>query len=218
MSNDELTLDDLMAKTEWPVDSRTDWAMLINEQPTFAPVFRIEERDKHNGPQCTLPDGEQIKLSRIVVRVGYEFGVHSITKTAWWEAGLEIAAKEIEMPAEDVKKVIVGLGLTAPFRNLKGQIYDAKIRPLTVQPGPNRNVRAMWFYDYQKPRRGRIAGRVTRLTGHREPGSCSEYDGDYEPPVLTDSRIQRLYKVDFWDDEFSGAYDRGMLIYPEDVL
>ena len=199
-----------------------DWNALINEKPALEPVYRIEERDKRNGPKCTLAEGTIISFSRVVARVGYEFGAHSITKTEWWEAGLEIAAKKTGVQADDIKKLIVALRLGAPFKFLGREIYDAKIRPLTHK-STMRNVRAMWFYDYPKPRRGRIDGRVTKLTGYRDPGH-QDSDGEWEPPTLAESKSQKLYKV--WDVDYFD-FDAGpnpvgtrykVLVYPEDVL
>lgn len=209
--SDGLILDDLFRGPVVDTDC-SDWGMLINEKPALTPVYRIQDRDERNGPRCKMAEGGEIRFSRIVARVGYEFGVHSITKTEWWQAGLEITAKRTELPAEYVQKVIIALSLSAPFKNLRRQIYDEKIRPLT-QHGTLRNVRAMWFFDYPNPQTGRILGHVTRLTGIRQPGR-PDGDGGWDPPTLEQSHPQRLYKV--WN-ESDFLSDREVLVYPEDA-
>lgn len=195
----------------------TDWDVLIigdDERPALAPVYRMLERDRVSGPKATLKEGDSITFSRIVVRVGYEIGVHSVTRKEWFEAGAKIIAERTGEPVETIKKVIIELGLSSPFKGIKHSIYDAIVRPLIMQTQiENRNVRAMWFYDYAKPRKGEILGVVTRMTGQRDPGGPSG-EGDYDPPCLVYSKPQRLYKVR--DYENDGMHNDS-LVYPADA-
>jgi hypothetical protein len=210
--SDEVTLDDLLAL---PVAQYDDWGMMLDETPTLSPVYRIQERDERNGPKPTLKEGDRITYSRIVVRVGYEFGVHSVTRRAWWQAGLEIIAAETKLPIEQVKAVIVALKHSAPFKGIKDKIYKAKVEPL-IATSALRNVRAMWFYDFPEPQAGEVRSVVTRLTGKRDPGHASGYYGeDWEPPTLYDSHPQRLLSV---QSAWNWHYASGVaLVYPEDA-
>jgi len=218
MIGDEPTLDSVFALALDSDQQQDDWDFLLHEDPQPSPVYRIAERDERKGPKPVLKEGNRITYSRIVVRVGYEFGVHSVTRREWWQAGLEIVASETKQPIEQVKAVIVALQHSAPFKGIKDKIYKAKVEPL-IATSALRNIRAMWFYDYDKPRSGAIQSVVTRLTGKRDSGHPSGYYGeDWEPPALYESHTQRLYKVfTDWSHDWAERGDRDVLVYPEDA-
>lgn len=211
--------DEIIALTDDSILS-SDWDMLCMEvslAPPLEPVYRIPERDERNSPAPKYREGDFVEFRRCVVRIGYEFGVHSVTKRQWFETGVEIVAKETGAPAEEIKKIIVTLGLSSPFKGIKGRIYQQLIEPLT-HSGANKNVRAMWFYDFPEPQIGQIDTVVTKLTGYRSPGyySGSSYYGygDYEPPYLDQRGRQRLYKVSITDSHAPHS----LFVYPDDVL
>lgn len=215
--SEEFDFDSLLA-TVPVMEYDDDWGFALHEEPKPSPVYRIAERDERKGPKPVLKEGDRITYSRIVVRVGYEFGVHSVTRREWWQAGLEIIAAEAKQPIEQVKAVIVALQHSAPFKGIKDKIYKAKVRPL-IAKSTFRDIRAMWFYDYEKPRSGEIYSVVTKLTGKRDHGSpCGAYGEDWSPPALYDSHTQRLYKVHSdWDNDWTVIGDRDVLVYPEDA-
>lgn len=214
---------------EMPIDNLefNDWADLntwddLCRRPErfLSPTYRMPERDKITGPKTVLPDGALISFQRVVARVGYQFGVHSVTRRQWLEAGAEIVAKNAGIPIETVKQVILATRLDSPFKGIKSEIYNALIRPLiAATPAETRNVRAMWFYDYSEPYEGRIVGRVRRYTGKRNEG---HYGGggwgdepEYDPPSLDYAHGQALYEVA--PSFFNSGTIGNLLVYPTDA-
>jgi len=173
------------------------WIGNESKIPVFSPVYRMPERDNQTGPKAIHTQGDWIEFSRIVVRIGYEIGVHSVSKKEWNQAGLEIIADRTKLPIEDVRRVVIELGLGAPFKEIKGSIYDRIVRPL-INTSTIPNVRAMWFHDLSASNTLPVERVVTRRTGIREPGCRGGYYGEeYEPPILTASHNQYLYLVTF---------------------
>lgn len=216
----ELTLDDLLKKapgtTSWD-EFTGEW--VIGEDQPFEPVFRMPERDVISTPRAVLDKGQTIKFRRIVVRVGYEIGVHSVTKREWYDAGVRIIAERTGQSIEVVRTVILALDNHSPFRFINNEIYQRLIRPKIAETKPeNRNKRAMWFYEFTEPQRGEIIGTVIKLTGQRRSGGRSGmYGEDYDPPVLSATGRQALYKVAFVDDDIFSQH-REVMVYPADIL
>lgn len=191
------------------LDQMNTWEIVGEER--YEPVYRIPERETQK-VKATAQKGDLVTYKRIVARVGYEFGVHSVTKREWAEAGLKIIAQETSLSIEDVEKVIVGLDLKSPFKGMKHQIYEALIHPLITKSG-SKNIRAMWFYDYASNHVGHVDAIVRRLTGVRSPGGRSGYYGEENyPPYLADPVSHHLYRV---TDHDGG---RRVLVHPLDVV
>lgn len=185
----------------------------------LSPTYRMPERDKVTGPKAGLPDGTVIQFSRIVARVGYEFGIHSISRQQWFEAGLAIIVRATGLPSETVKHVICALNTDSPFKGIKHEIYNAIVRPLIEKtPAETRNVRAMWFYNYPELQTGTIIKRVKKLTGKRESGFYGggswDSEPEWEPPYLGWKHTQPLYEV-----SLPITYDGPVkaLVYPADT-
>ena len=185
---------------------------MLGPTQSALPEYRIPDRDTVKSPRLTLREGDWVSFSRIVQRVGYEFGTHSVTKEEWFDAGLAIAAQKANLEPEIVRKVTTVLGLRSPFRWLRQEIYAQLIRP-KIQASKNPLARSMWFADLPSPHTGQIERRAARWTGQYDTGwGPSNWDDDCQPPTLCHAKHQHLYEV---RDQTSG---QRVLVYPDDVL
>lgn len=209
----DFTMDFAPAVDQDPVSTLLRTVFTFSRSPRSewdgAPVYRIPDRDKKRGPSAKYKEGDWITYKRVVVRVGYEFGVHSVSKEAWLRCGLEITAERSGVSIRDVARVINALDKSSPFKGIKNEIYNRLVRPLT-RSGINRNIRAMWFYDLEHEHLGQVEKSVTRLTGVRDPG-WSDEDGGC-PPFLTETNHQMLYKV------IEPTFGHLIMVYPDDVI
>lgn len=177
----------------------------IEGERRFEPVYRMPGRDAER-VACTLKAGDNITYQRVVARVGYEFGVHSVTRLEWAEVGVKIVSQETGLSPQAVKRVLVTLNLSSPFKGIKHQIYEALIYPLIVQ-SKTQDVRAMWFYDCSHPRTGHVDKVVRRRTGVRSLGGRERYG-----PYLSDPMSHQLYQV------FDNQLGRKVFVHPLDSL
>lgn len=179
-------------------------------------------------PAKKLPnvkEGDWVKFSRYVVRVGYKIEPKTYSLDEWNECGFQIIKEETGIDDEKLVLLLNKLNLLSPYKGIRGKIYRKLVhdvrylkikqesdkspqdRPEIINKYSNRHI---WLVDLDKEKMGQISDIKRCQTGVYNPKHIGgEYGEDYEPAFLSPAYYHSLYVV--------CCYGVNYLVHPEDI-
>lgn len=192
---------------------------LIKSNLSHPNEYYLAQYDTTPARKLDLKEGDWVKFSRYVVRVGYKIEPKIYSREEWNECGFQIIKEETGIEEDKLRNLFNELNLFSPYKGIREKIYRRLVietRYLKIQQESSSDRseviskyynRHIWLADVGKEIMGQVSGTNRYQTGVYNP--AYKDDEDYEPAFLSPVYHHTLYKINCGLEEY--------LVHPNDL-
>lgn len=176
---------------------------LIGSKKSYPDEYYLNQYDTTPAKKLDLKEGDRVKFSRYVLRVGYKIEPKVYSLEEWNECGFQIIKEETGIEEDKLRKLFYELNLISPYKGIRGKIYKrlvTEVRRKIIAQNPDSyeeyNNRHIWLLDLKKEIAGQVSGTEHCQTGTYNKGHYSTYDEEWSPAFLSPVYYHTLYKVE----------------------